>query len=258
MVFVNWPFEQQKVCAFLNAGGWKTLRIRPGAQQEEIAEILEKWNNPKDEHEVIVLSTKTASLGLNLHQACHRLIIYSLPENINTLIQVIGRVHRIGQKFIQYVYILTQDSSYDQHLRAKCVEKFVHQILGEAAVYTFNTEGVRQTVLTAQYIESLANNVRNRPDRDEVEGAFISWQVYRHMSHLLGFRCSPLGWDSTELGLKNDLQSHLDHPGRVRATMPHEIALLNSGTDDANGFVNSKHPVLRLGKSLLSGPDLLG
>ncbi|KAK5313230.1 hypothetical protein LTR70_007747 [Exophiala xenobiotica] len=83
----------------------------------EIQKIVETWNSEKGDHEAIVLSSKTAALGLNLQINCFRLCVYSTPENINTLIQIVGRVHRIGQRFKQYIWILTQDSSYDHHPR---------------------------------------------------------------------------------------------------------------------------------------------
>jgi len=65
MVFVNWPWEQEKVLMFLEALNIKYLRIPPGADQYEIQKVVNTWNSKMSNVEVIVLSSKTAALGLN-------------------------------------------------------------------------------------------------------------------------------------------------------------------------------------------------
>ena len=54
------------------------------------------------------------------------------PENINTLLQTIGRIHRLEQQKVQEIWVLGTDHTYDQMLQAKAVKKIVIQILGEA------------------------------------------------------------------------------------------------------------------------------
>lgn len=239
MFFVNWPHEQQKLAAFFNALCVKFLRIPPGASQEEVQTLLAKWNDPNDEHECFILSTKTAALGLNLHHACHRLVVYSIPENINTLIQVIGRVHRIGQKKIQYIWNLSQDCSYDQIMRAKSVQKFLLQVLGDSAIKDFSDDTVRRSVLAKEYQAATATRSKGRPDKATVEEHFLNWQVQKMICHMLGFRAPPYGWDNTDLTFKTTLASHRKYPCRVRVTMPHEIEKYKRDHPEATDIVNT-------------------
>jgi len=233
MIFINWPHEQQKVAAFLTALGIKFLRVPPVASQELVQNLLTKWNDPTDDHEVFLLSSKTAALGLNLHKACHRLVVYSIPENINTLIQIIGRVHRIGQLREQYIWLLTQDTSYDQILRAKAIGKFLLQVLGDSDIKDFSSDEVRRTVLASEYKAAAGKQERGRPDRATVEEHYLNWQVLKVICNMLGFRSPPHGWDNYDLTFKNTLAAHKNNPYRVRATMPHEVALAEKEDQDA-------------------------
>lgn len=256
MIFGNWPHELQKTAAFLNAIGIKFLYISPGATQEEVSKKLAMWNDPNDEHEVFLLSTKTAALGLNLHKACHRLICLSMPDNIPTFIQVIGRVHRIGQGRIQYIMLLCQDHSYDQILRAKVVEKFVFQILGDSELKTFASEDVKRAVLVKEY-RAIQNKHEARPESSEVEHEFIKWQVHKLICHMLGFRCSPHGWENQDLSVKDKLKSNLNFPGRIRATMPHEKQKLADAQANGDDTYQAGEQFISIGKSS-TGLDIFG
>ncbi|KAK5080675.1 hypothetical protein LTR05_008379 [Lithohypha guttulata] len=148
---------------FLKALNIKTLYIPPGSTQDEISEVVNRWNDPQDAHEVIVLSSRTAALGPNLHKACHRLVVYSMPENINLLNQIIGRVHRLGQTRDQYIWLLSQDASYDQILHAKAINKFLVQVLGDSKIESFMTDPeTKSSVLAAAYKAQLDRGQAHR------------------------------------------------------------------------------------------------
>ena len=56
-----------------------------------------------------------------------------LPLNGPTLIQVVGRVHRIGQTHEQWVYVLWANHTYDQSCLHRIARKFVASIAGEGS-----------------------------------------------------------------------------------------------------------------------------
>ena len=51
----------------------------------------------------LLLNSRSASQGINLQTACHKIVALDMPENISTFLQIIGRVHRIGQERVQYI-----------------------------------------------------------------------------------------------------------------------------------------------------------
>jgi hypothetical protein len=64
------------------------------------------------------LSIKASEAGLNLHWNCSDIIIACVAENINMVLQALGRTHHIGQVRFQRIWIIIQDHSYDQLLQA--------------------------------------------------------------------------------------------------------------------------------------------
>lgn len=60
--------------------------------------LVADWNSPDTEIHVCVLNVSISSAGLNLHGNCSRGIIATTFWNVNTMIQTIGRLIRIGQK----------------------------------------------------------------------------------------------------------------------------------------------------------------
>lgn len=112
--FVNNPFEAHKVHMVMRSVNVEILTLRPRAPLSEVSELVRRWNDPDDTDEVLILSLRTSSLGLDLHMACHRLVVYSMPEDINAFIQICGRIHRIGQGKAQFIMLLVQSSSYEQ------------------------------------------------------------------------------------------------------------------------------------------------
>lgn len=45
---------------------------------------------------ILVVNLRSSAVGLNLQNACHKILILDMAENINVIIQAIGRVHRLG------------------------------------------------------------------------------------------------------------------------------------------------------------------
>lgn len=65
---------------------------------------------------------------VNLQRDCHNVIFLNFSVNINTLLQAIGRVWRIGQTKESQVYVLTCDRSYDHTLQQRAAAKVIGQV----------------------------------------------------------------------------------------------------------------------------------
>ena len=100
----------------------------------ERAAAIEKFNDPKSDVDVLVTSFATSSFGLNLQTCCSNLIIMAVAQNVNIILQVIGRIHRLGQSRVQNVWIITMARSYDNILQFDQTNKMIAQLAGEADV----------------------------------------------------------------------------------------------------------------------------
>lgn len=110
----------------------KSLRSSLNASERKF--IIDEFNNPHSQLDALLLSIKASGAGLNLHWNCSDIIVAGLAENINMVLQALGRTHRIGQLRSQRVWIVTQDHRYDQLLQAAQTKKMLLQIAGEGLI----------------------------------------------------------------------------------------------------------------------------
>jgi SNF2 family DNA or RNA helicase len=104
--------------------------------QEEVAELrrrypklttldddkaIERWN--AGQIELLAVHPKSAGHGLNLqHGGCH-MVFLSLPWSLELYEQTIGRLHRSGQLYDVWVYILLADKTVDEKIYAALHDK---------------------------------------------------------------------------------------------------------------------------------------
>jgi hypothetical protein len=162
-----------------------------------MTDILRKWNNPDDKVMFLLLNSRSASLGLNLQGACHKIVVLDMPENVSTFLQIVGRVHRIGQEFVQYIWVCCVQRTYNQWIFANATVKMLAQMAGEANVQRQTiTEYDRQQMLLAakdmmpQEAHELVQNHSDLHYRRQCE---------EYIRLLCGSRCSRLDWRNLNL-----------------------------------------------------------
>ncbi|KAL4982726.1 P-loop containing nucleoside triphosphate hydrolase protein [Aspergillus falconensis] len=128
LVFCRYPLCAWMVEMFLDALCVPFTTIKSSMDMEERASNAALFTNPAAECTVLVTTFACGALGLNLHDECARAILLETPANFNTLLQAIGRVHRIGQQHAQRVYILFQDHTISRYLEAKNTAKHIPQL----------------------------------------------------------------------------------------------------------------------------------
>src|SRR5947207_2848231 len=67
----------------------------------EKAKTTDRFADINDPCPVLVCTFRSTAFGVNLQRGCAKLVMMGMPENINTLLQTIGRIHRLGQPKIQ-------------------------------------------------------------------------------------------------------------------------------------------------------------
>lgn len=119
--------------------------IHGGIGREERLKMQESFKH--DPEVQILLATDAAGEGINLQRA-HLMVNYDLPWNPNRLEQRFGRIHRIGQTEVCYLWNLVADDTREGDVYRKLLEKLeqarqalggqVFDVLGKIA---FKSEG---------------------------------------------------------------------------------------------------------------------
>ncbi|KAK2759393.1 hypothetical protein FQN54_002871 [Arachnomyces sp. PD_36] len=112
--------------AFLNKLGYNVKIIHAGLKPEERADVARSFNDPDSKDQILVTSFACAVTGLNLHGACSDVVLLEPSKNYNTDLQAIMRVHRVGQKKEQKVWILFQDHTYDRIRHSRNTRKMIN------------------------------------------------------------------------------------------------------------------------------------
>jgi hypothetical protein len=65
----------------------------------EREQAMDDWNSATSKVDVLVLNSSVSSAGLNCHKQCSVGIGLAFVWNVSTVLQMIGRLLRIGQQF---------------------------------------------------------------------------------------------------------------------------------------------------------------
>lgn len=173
LVFLEWVMPMWKMIAFLNALGIRWLLIHSGMTHEERAEAARKFNDSRAEVDILVTTYACASQGLNLHHCCSNVVLFEPARNINTEIQAMNRIHRIGQTKKQKIWILFMQHTYDRYRQYTNTSKMVRQIAAERAGEI--TDAIADEVedihfeMTERRIEQIAQTQQARAEGEEIE-----------------------------------------------------------------------------------------
>lgn len=126
--------------------------IYGGTSREERRQIREDFTHSK--RIKILVATDAAGEGLNL-QAAHMMVNYDLPWNPNRIEQRFGRIHRIGQKDVCYLWNLVSTDTREGQVYDRLLTKLdemrvaysgkVFDVLGEA----FQGKPLRELLMDA-------------------------------------------------------------------------------------------------------------
>ncbi|KAK5962885.1 putative ATPase PWA37_005339 [Arxiozyma heterogenica] len=100
----------------------KSLRIDGSVDNETRKEEISKFNSTKDKHNVFLLSTRAAGLGINL-VAADSVILFDSDWNPQVDLQAMDRCHRIGQDKPVIVYRLCCDNTIEHLILTRAANK---------------------------------------------------------------------------------------------------------------------------------------
>jgi SNF2 family DNA or RNA helicase len=82
------------------------MAIRASTRPDDRCKIAWRFNDENDSNLVLLTTLRTFSLGFNLQGTLLGIVILEPARNINTLLQAIGRIRRVGQTRQQPITIL--------------------------------------------------------------------------------------------------------------------------------------------------------
>ena len=94
------------------------------------------------EIKVLITSLRTTFASVNLQRAYHNIILLGFPSNINTILQALGRIFRIGQSKAGKITIVTMEYTFGHVLQHKAALKMISQLSGQTDNEVFDRRSV--------------------------------------------------------------------------------------------------------------------
>jgi hypothetical protein len=109
------------------------VSIKSSQTQEERTARINKFNDPASDVWVLLVTNALGSISINLQGGSSCIYVLELPIAFYILVQIMGRINRIGQKRIQRIYIPWVHHSYDQCCWHRIARKIIPSLAGEGA-----------------------------------------------------------------------------------------------------------------------------
>lgn len=132
VVFVVRPLAQwliERIC--LLVGGSNFLSVDSSLPAAAREEVFADFNDPSKSYDFLIVPMSIGGTSIELQNDCHRAVIFELPESIPTILNAIGRIHRVQQQHEQEVSILTVADSYDDFTLARAFRKYAKELGGK-------------------------------------------------------------------------------------------------------------------------------
>ncbi|RYP77428.1 hypothetical protein DL771_001223 [Monosporascus sp. 5C6A] len=128
------PWVLQDMLIILQLWGYEVAIIRSDMHQDDRNRIIQAFNNPNSKFQVLLTSIELSAFALNLQwQSCKGMVI-QWPWSINHLLQVLGRLIRLGQtRFVEWIIYTVPNTIYDR-LEGIIWKKYVRQLAVESSI----------------------------------------------------------------------------------------------------------------------------
>ncbi|KAJ0122555.1 hypothetical protein J7T55_003069 [Diaporthe amygdali] len=140
------------VCAMAEFN-FLSLRSKPKHGDETRCAIIDDFNNNAKRYDFLLSTMRVLGHSVDLHEDCHNMIIFELPDSIPTMLSAIGRIRRVGQTKPQVVSILSMESSYDNYTQYRQSRKYAVSLLA------FGVLGDRLDILASRVEAQIDRNM---------------------------------------------------------------------------------------------------
>ncbi|KAI3382781.1 hypothetical protein SNEBB_000984 [Seison nebaliae] len=165
---------------------FRYLRLDGTTRSTDRGDMLAKFNNPKDDYFIFLLSTRAGGLGLNL-QSADTVIIFDSDWNPHQDLQAQDRAHRIGQQNeVRVLRLMTVNSVEERILQAARFKLNVDQKVIQAGKFDQKSTAEERHQFLAQIIhDQLQQDDEEDPVPDDEQ---INQMILRHESEVEIFK----------------------------------------------------------------------
>lgn len=110
MIFFEYVHDYAKICEVLGP----VPAIYGGTPSREVPRLVKQWNDGK--LPFLAMHPRSAAYGLNMQDAGHHMVFYSLPWSLELVKQGIGRMWRQGQRNKVFVHSLIVVETEDERV----------------------------------------------------------------------------------------------------------------------------------------------
>ncbi|UDD59055.1 hypothetical protein AFCA_006473 [Aspergillus flavus] len=144
MVWTQFPAEQIYVAAILKEANIDAEVFHAGLTRDERMNLVERFTQKHDECMVLICAYNVNAAGMNLQNLCRNVHILTMGLSKSVVNQAIGRVSRLGQERMTFVYEYRLRSSFDEDLVSRSERKALPGLvadLGEGFSFPSISEG---------------------------------------------------------------------------------------------------------------------
>lgn len=144
IIWTQFPAEQIYAAAILKEANIDAEVFHAGLTRDERMNLVERFTQEHDECMVLICEYKVNAAGLNLQNLCRNVHLLSMGLSKSVVNQAIGRVSRLGQERMTFVYEYRLQSSFDDDLVSRNERKALPGLvadLGEGFNFPSISEG---------------------------------------------------------------------------------------------------------------------
>lgn len=131
------------MCSALTVAGFNVGTVRSSDKQAHRTKVIAEWNDPDSDLEIFVANVNTMATGVNMHHCCSKGAFINWHLNAKTMLQIVGRLVRIGQKHQVIFHLLKVKNSYHDNMERLCTTKWATQLSAEIGLADWLTDDFR-------------------------------------------------------------------------------------------------------------------
>ncbi|KAM6484740.1 hypothetical protein HDV62DRAFT_379126 [Trichoderma sp. SZMC 28011] len=176
------------VCCYENGGLSHVNCHKPDAK----VEAVRLFCDPASEAQVFIANMNIMSMGVNLHTACCKGVLVNMHFDAKTILQIYGRLNRLGQKNAVKWHNLKIKNSFHDHQERVLLTEWSQQLSAETSLPDWISGALREVALF-ELMKAYMNHPFNRyawlvfHDRDGPKMEYYTQEVVK-----LGHACSAL------------------------------------------------------------------
>ncbi|KAL7906500.1 P-loop containing nucleoside triphosphate hydrolase protein [Trichoderma velutinum] len=161
VVYVDTRWIQQLMFGAMKMAGFHTLTVRSADKPSTKNEAVRLFCDPTSEAQVFIANINMMSMGVNLHTACCKGFLVNMPFKAKTILQIHGRLNRLGQKNAVKWHNLKVKNSFHDHQERILLTKWSRQLSAETSLPKWISGALREVVLF-ELMKAYMNHPFNR------------------------------------------------------------------------------------------------